>query len=122
MTLQGHTDWVRSVSIFPDGDRAISASNDRTLKVWDLKTRKDIMTLQGHTDWVRSVSIFPDGDRAISASGDNTLKVWDMKTGQVIASFTGESGMLSCAVAQDGVTIAAGDKLGRVHFLRLMGV
>ena len=80
------------------------------------------MTLQGHISYVTSVSIFPDGDRVISASYDKTLKVWDMKTGQVIASFTGESGMLCCAVAPDGLTIAAGDKSGRVHFLRLMGV
>ena len=50
----------------PDG-KAISASRDKTLKVWDLKTGQCVMTLQGHTDSVISVAILPDGN-AISAS------------------------------------------------------
>ena len=49
MTLQGHTQSVWSVAVLPDGN-AISASYDKTLKVWDLKSGQCVMTLQGHTD------------------------------------------------------------------------
>jgi WD40 repeat protein len=60
-----------------------------------------------------------DGKRAISGSDDNTVKVWNLETGEVIASFTGDGSINCCAVAPDGVTIVAGDALGRVPFLRL---
>jgi WD40 repeat protein len=37
-TLQGHTDWIEAVAVTPDGNRAISASIDRTLRVWNLES------------------------------------------------------------------------------------
>ena len=49
-TLQGHSGWVRAVAVTPDGRRAISASDDQTLRVWDLDTGKTVRTLQGHAD------------------------------------------------------------------------
>jgi len=53
---------------------------------------------------------------------NNTIKVWDLATGNLIASFTLENPIACCAIAPDGVTIVAGDKSGRVYFLRLEGV
>ncbi|MDV7393630.1 WD40 repeat domain-containing protein, partial [Arthrospira platensis SPKY1] len=105
---------VNAVAIAPDGKRAVSASWDRTLKLWDLETGTELATLTGHSGSVRGVAIAPDGKRAVSASWDNTLKLWDLETGKELATFTGEAEMSSCAVAPDGVTVAAGDRSGRV--------
>jgi len=121
-TLEGHTDFVNTVAVTRDGSRAISASDDNTLKVWDLETGEHIRTLEGHTDWVSAVAVTRDGSRAISASGDYTLKVWDLETGEVLGIFNGESALYACAVSPDGKNIVAGDASGRVHFLRLEGV
>ncbi|MEM9538285.1 MAG: hypothetical protein AAGA60_02110, partial [Cyanobacteria bacterium P01_E01_bin.42] len=109
---------VRAVSITPDGKQAISASDDNTLKIWDLETGNKRLSLFGHRGKVRAVSITPDGKQAISASDDNTLKIWDLETVKILASFTGESGILSCAITPDRKTIVAGEQSGRVHFLR----
>ncbi|WP_439517008.1 WD40 repeat domain-containing protein, partial [Limnospira sp.] len=98
------------------------ASWDNTLKLWDLETGTELATLTGHSSSVTAVAIAPDGKRAVSASDDNTLKLWDLETGKELATFTGEARMLSCAIAPDGVTVAAGDEAGVVHFLRLEGV
>ena len=69
------------------------------------------------------MAMMPDGRRAVSGYWNHkTLKLWDLKSGQILASFTGESGMLACAVSLDGRTIVAGDTSGRVHFLRLEGL
>jgi WD40 repeat protein len=92
---------------------------DNTIKVWDLTTGKK---LKDHSNLVYAVAVTADGKRVISGSRDNTLKVWDLTTGNVIASFTGESSIACCAIAPDGVTIAAGDESGGVYFLRLEGV
>jgi WD40 repeat protein len=90
----------------------------RTLKIWNLTTGALLDTLKGHSARVQGVAVTPDGRRAVSAS-DTTLKVWDLATGAVIATFTADGDVLAGAVAPDGVTIVAGDALGRVHVLRL---
>ena len=45
----------------PDGPRAVSASNDESLKVWDLASGRELRTLKGHSDAVKSVAMAPDG-------------------------------------------------------------
>jgi WD40 repeat protein len=79
-----------------------------------------IRTLERHTNSVNAVTVTPDGRRAVSASADLTLRLWDLKSGEGIATFAGESGMASYAIASDGQTIVAGESSGRVHFLRLV--
>src|SRR5271166_4554377 len=121
-TLEGHTRPVTAVAVTPDGRRAASASWDQTLRLWDLSTGQTIRTLEGHTGAVRAVAVTPDGRCAVSASADQTLRLWDLESGEEIAAFTGEDEMRSCAFTRDGRTIVAGDRSGRVHFLRLEGV
>ncbi|BAY07666.1 NB-ARC domain-containing protein [Calothrix sp. NIES-2098] len=118
-TIEGHSSWVNAVALSADGKYAISGSSDTTLKVWNWQTGELLRTLKGHTGSVTAVTLSADGKYVISGSYDKTLKVWNWKSGEVIASFTGESAILCCAVAPDGVRVVAGDKSGRVHFLRL---
>ena len=80
-TLSGHSDGVTAVAITPDGFRAVSASWDNTLKLWDLQTGRELATLRGHSWSVEAVAIASDGFRAVSASWDNTLKLWDLEGG-----------------------------------------
>ena len=62
-------EWCHGVAVTPDGQRAVSASDDKTLKVWDLGSGRELRTLTGHSGGVRAVAVTPDGQRAISASG-----------------------------------------------------
>ena len=121
-TLAGHTESVYGVAIAPDGLTAISASSDKTLKIWDIKTGTELLTLTGHSSFVSAVAIAPDGLTAISGSHDDTLKIWDLLSGKEIASFSGEHEFNCYAISPDGVTVVAGDDSGRVHFLRLEGM
>jgi WD40 repeat protein len=83
---------------------------------------KELHTLTGHNDSVTAVAISADDQIAVSGSWDETLKVWDLLTGNKVATFRGESEFNGCAVTPDGLTVVAGDRSGRVHFLRLEGV
>jgi hypothetical protein len=78
-TLEGHSYEVMGVAVTGDGKRAVSASRDKTLKVWDLETGRLLRTLEGHSHHVDGVALTPDGKQAVSTSGDQTLKVWDLK-------------------------------------------
>ncbi|MDD2737065.1 MAG: DUF4062 domain-containing protein [Desulfuromonadaceae bacterium] len=101
-TLKGHVAEVMSVSMTPDGRRAISGSCDKTIRVWDLESGFCIRTLEGHSDWVWSVNITPDGKCAVSSSEDKTLRVWDLESGECLRllSLEGQSkkkfGNVSC--------------------------
>ena len=52
LVLKGHTGAVCGVAVTPDGTRAVSASDDKTLRVWDLATGKSLASLEGHTQRV----------------------------------------------------------------------
>jgi len=83
----------------------VSASWDKTLKVWDLNSGEVLQTLEGHGDWVTAVAIAPDGKTAVSASNDETLKVWDLNSGEVLQMLEVHSDRVTAvAIAPDGKT------------------
>ncbi|MFN8348836.1 MAG: caspase family protein [Spirosomataceae bacterium] len=100
-----HAASVRSVAFSPNGKSALSGSDDHTLKLWDLATRKEIKTLTGHSASVRSVAFSPDGKTALSGSDDHTLKLWDIVTGKEIRTLIGHTDDVeSVAFSPDGKT------------------
>ncbi|HEX6020720.1 MAG TPA: hypothetical protein VFZ00_01910, partial [Solirubrobacter sp.] len=63
---------MTACAVTPDGRRVVSASEDRTLKVWDLASRRAEATLVGHGAVVTACAVTPDGRRVVSASEDRT--------------------------------------------------
>ena len=101
--LSSHSDYVWDVAVTQDGQRAISASWDNSLKVWDLESGRELRTLAGHSNRVYGVAITPGGQRAISASADNTLTVWDLESGRELRTLVGHSSTVyRVAVTHDG--------------------
>jgi dynein assembly factor with WDR repeat domains 1 len=54
----------------------LTASQDKTVKVWDTQSGKCLQTLENHTDEVFSALFNYDGDAIITASKDNTISIW----------------------------------------------
>ncbi len=73
----GHTGRVYSATFSPSGRNLITASEDRTAKLWDIQTRTCLLTLVGHTGPVRS-AFSPDGQCIVTASDDGTARTWRM--------------------------------------------
>ncbi len=102
-TLSGHSAEVLGCAISPNGQFIVSASADRTLKVWEVATGQELRTLSGHSDKVLGCAISPNGQFIVSASADRTLKVWEVETGQELQTLTGHSsGVNECAISPDG--------------------
>ncbi|KAJ1300351.1 hypothetical protein OPQ81_005171 [Rhizoctonia solani] len=84
-SLDGHSDWVRSVSYSPNGALIASGSYDGTIIVWNAYTgEKALPPLTAHSNWVFSVDFSPDSTRLVSSSKDRTIRIWDIQTGDMI--------------------------------------
>ncbi|MDJ0508613.1 MAG: hypothetical protein QNJ64_05065, partial [Crocosphaera sp.] len=102
-TFIGHNHSVNAVCVTPDGLKVVSASDDKTLKLWDLLTGKELLTLTGHNDSVNGVCVTPDGLKVVSASADETLKLWDLLTGEQLLTLTGHNDSVNgVCVTPDG--------------------
>ena len=105
----GHSGELISVAFSPGGKTALSGSDDKTLRLWDLASGREIRRFAGHSDKVTSVAIAPDGKTALSGSADNTLRLWDLASGREIRKFLGHSeGVDSVAISPDGKTALSG--------------
>ncbi|MFO0590187.1 MAG: hypothetical protein U0441_21775, partial [Polyangiaceae bacterium] len=98
---RGHTGHVNSIVPFEGGKSFITASDDKTLRVWDTATGASIV-LAGHTDeaWFSAVS--PDEKRIVSVSKDLTARLWDRRTGKELAKVSVPNASRQVLFAQDG--------------------
>jgi hypothetical protein len=77
--LRGHENAVVSVAFSRDGQRIVSGSWDKTVRLWDARTGAPIgQPLKGHEAVVTSVAFSPDGQRIVSGSSDKTVRLWDI--------------------------------------------
>ncbi len=109
----GHSNKVTSIAFSPDGKYALSGSHDKTLKLWNAESGKEIRTLEGHSYGVTSVAFSPNGKYALSGSDDKMLKLWDVEGGKEIRTFAGHSYLVrSVAFSPDGkhALSGSGDK------------
>ena len=75
----GHTQGITSLSFSPDGNLLASASNDKTVQLWEPLTGKHIFTYRRHSGWATSVAWSPDGTLIASASNDKTVHIWQAR-------------------------------------------
>jgi len=116
--LRGHAAWVESCAISADGKIILSASYDKTLKVWDTDTSTERCTLQGHTSGITGCTLSADGSLAVSVARDKTIKVWDTQTGQCLSTLFVNEPLINCSCSADAATIVAVGSSG-IYFLRL---
>ena len=76
-SYKGHSHIVQDVVVSADGNYAVSASWDKTLRLWNLATGNSEARFVGHTGDVLSVAIDANSSKIISASRDKTIRVWN---------------------------------------------
>ena len=72
----------------------VGGAGDKTVKIWDSATGKELFALKGHAGAVTSVAFSPDGQRLASASADQTVKIWDSATGKELFALKGHAGVV----------------------------
>jgi WD40 repeat protein len=105
--MTGHTDGVMEVKWSPDGSRIVSASDDKTMRMWNTTDWSYMFTLRGHAGGVLAVDWSPDGRRFVSGSRDYKMALWNASDGKQIAKWTAPNCVRSVDWHMDGDIIAA---------------
>jgi WD40 repeat protein len=101
--FNGHTNVARAAAFFKDGRRFVSCGFDRTLRVWDVATGKELARLEGHTrDEIDCLALSPDQRHLLSGGEDHTFRLWDVETGKQLHCFENLGRVIGLAVSADG--------------------
>jgi F-box and WD-40 domain protein 1/11 len=98
MTLQGHGAAVNAIQIH--GDRIVSASGDKTIKVWDAISGDNLQTINAHSRGIACVQF--DGRRIVSGSSDWTVRIFDCATAAEIGHLQGHNHLVRTVQAGFG--------------------
>lgn len=116
VTCTGHSRKVLAVGWSPDGSKAVSGSQDQTVRIWGIPrvtegqalAGSSLLVYRGHTDWVQAVAWSPDGNKIASAGRDQTVQVWDASSGRVLFTHHGHKAPVnSLAWSPDGALLAS---------------
>jgi WD40 repeat protein len=89
--LKGHVARVSSAVFSGDGKWVVTASTDKTARIWDAESGKEIAVLKGHDGSVYGSAFSGDGKRVVTASTDKTARIWDAENGKEIAVLKGHA-------------------------------
>jgi hypothetical protein len=116
--LASHSASFFSVAFSHDGRWLAAGTNDRTIRLWQVATGREMPKLSGHTGWVKAVAFSPDSRLLASASNSGEVKLWETNTEHEIYSEPySQERLHTIAFSPDGKSVAAAGTGQTVHLL-----
>ncbi|SGZ57138.1 CIC11C00000003371 [Sungouiella intermedia] len=106
----GHNDVIRKLLVLPCGTKFVSASNDCTLKVWDLASGNVLQTLVGHDSFIYDIGILSNGD-LVSTAEDRSVRIWHNGTVAQAITLPCISVWSVAVLPNDDIAVGGSDKL-----------
>jgi WD40 repeat protein len=117
VVFKGHTEAIYSAAFTKDGTLAATGSFDKSVRLWDPATGKQLREFagpSGHQSLVLSVAFSPNGDQVASGGSDNTARVWDVPLSKPVRELAHGAGVTAVAVSPDGKSVAGAAADGSV--------
>ena len=95
---KGHELAVVCVAISPDSNYVATGSRDKSAKLWEMSTGREIRSFLAHEATVTTIAFTPDGKTLITGSNDKTIRLWDVITGNEIHSISTDDIITDLAV------------------------
>ena len=114
--FEGHSQWVSTALVTPDGGKLISADRSGAIRIWDA-TSGDLLLIfaETHAHAVTTLAVSPDGRHVVSGSHDSSVKLWEIASGRLLRTLDGHSDSVnSVALTRDGRFIVSGSVDGTV--------
>lgn len=123
---KGHDGAVKSITFSHDGKYIATGGRDKTAKLWEVSTGREMRTFLGHTGKVSTVCFSPDGKTIATGSNDKTVILWDVATGNKIKKIVdyntnryNEHYITSLSISPDKKNIAVGSCKRKVEIFNL---
>jgi len=109
---------VRSVAFSPTGEIIASGSDDKSVRLWNVNSGKQMKLIEGHESSVYAVAFSPTGEIIASGSDDKTVRLWNVQSGKQIAVLTGNLGSVHTVAFEpiNGRYLVAAGAAGRLQF------
>jgi WD40 repeat protein len=115
--LQGHAGWVLGCAHSPDGKLLASASQDRSIRLWDLNDPERSGALGSLPVPSRCVLFSPSGEHVLSGSDDGAIRIWGVRDRKVLKEFSDSTAAVLHAVfSPDGRCLVVARESGQVGF------
>lgn len=110
---RGHLARATQALFSPDGERVLSCSHDRTARIFDARTGRELATLRGHESLVYSAEFDPAGERVVTASWDGTARVHDARSGEeIVTQEDHEEPVMQARFSPDGRCVLSASRDG----------
>lgn len=118
----GQNSWIKATKISSDGKYLVSAAMDRSIKVYDLKEKKEVFTFWEHNDYTSAIDIAPDNRTVASGDKKGEIIIWDLYTGKLHFKLKSKDSyhITAISISPDGKTFLSGDKYGFVAEYNLL--
>lgn len=84
MSIQAHTNWVRTCHFSPDAKTILSGSDDKLIKLWDATTGDEIARVAEHTGMINTARYHPDGSCFCTGATDKKIKIFDSRSQRLL--------------------------------------
>ncbi|KIJ10446.1 hypothetical protein PAXINDRAFT_16532 [Paxillus involutus ATCC 200175] len=115
LMISGREGTIYRLTYLTGGERLVTCSSDKTVRIWNVKTAKQEGMSMEHNGWIEGLAITRDGKMILGGGKGNGLRIWDVEMQRLIEEWDGDDTTIRCIpTSPDGALVASGHGLGGI--------